>query len=167
MNRHSKRDKAKVSCYWDLVPSPIGTVSVAVDATGRLIEVHLDGSHPNGRRDARRCHRVRAQLREYFAGKRQTFDLELAPRGTPFQLRVWQSLCDIRFGTVRNYGDVARAIGQPGAARAVGQANGHNPMPIVIPCHRVVASDGSIGGYTGGLSIKHRLLALEGVEFDL
>ena len=110
---------------------------------------------------------VAAQLGEYFAGKRREFDLDLAPYGTDFQLRVWQALRAIPYGAVRNYGDIARAIGQPGAARAVGQANGCNPLPIVIPCHRVIASDGTIGGYSGGLAIKHRLLALEGAELDL
>ena len=80
---------------------------------------------------------------------------------------MWRALRAIPYGAVRNYGDIARAIGQPGAARAVGQANGCNPLPIVIPCHRVIASDGTIGGYSGGLAIKHRLLALEGAELDL
>ena len=134
---------------------------------GRLVAIRFDGRRPAGRRDAQRCKDARAQLVEYFAGKRREFDLELAPYGTAFQLRVWRALRDIPYGAVRNYGDVARAIGQPGAARAVGGAVGSNPLPIVIPCHRVIASDGTIGGYSGGLAIKHRLLALEGAELDL
>ena len=85
----------------------------------------------------------------------------------PRPLVFWNALRTIPYGAVRNYGDIARAVGQPGAARAVGQANGCNPLPIVIPCHRVIASDGTIGGYSGGLAIKHRLLALEGAELDL
>jgi methylated-DNA-[protein]-cysteine S-methyltransferase len=103
-----------------------------------------------------------AQLEQYFAGERRQFELAIEPRGTPFQRRVWQALSEIAWGEVCNYGDVARRIGQPGAARAVGQANGANPIPIVIPCHRVIASGGGIGGYSGGLGIKERLLALEG-----
>jgi methylated-DNA-[protein]-cysteine S-methyltransferase len=138
-----------------------------VDGDGRLVEIRLDGRRPEGRRDPKRCRRAAVQLGEYFAGKRREFDLELAPVGTDFQLRVWNALRKIPYGAVRNYGDIARAIGQPGAARAVGQANGCNPLPIVIPCHRVIASDGTVGGYSGGLAIKHRLLALEGVELDL
>jgi methylated-DNA-[protein]-cysteine S-methyltransferase len=150
------------------VPSPFrSALSVAVDGDGRVLEIRLDGRRPAGRRDAKRCRTVAAQLGEYFAGQRREFDLMLAPVGTDFQLRVWNALRKIPYGAVRNYGDIARAIGQPNAARAVGQANGCNPLPIVIPCHRVIASDGSIGGYSGGLAIKHRLLALENVELDL
>jgi methylated-DNA-[protein]-cysteine S-methyltransferase len=162
-----QRRAATAYCYWDLVASPFRSLCVAVDAGGRLVEIRLDGQRPEGRRDAKRCKDSAAQLGEYFAGSRRTFDLELAPYGTDFQLRVWAALRAIPYGAVRNYGDIARAIGQPGAARAVGQANGCNPLPIVIPCHRVIASDGTIGGYSGGLAIKHRLLALEGAELDL
>lgn len=150
------------------MPSPFrSALSVAVDGDGRVLEIRLDGRRPAGRRDAKRCRAVAAQLSEYFAGQRREFDLDLAPVGTDFQLRVWKALRAIPYGAVRNYGDIARAIGQPKAARAVGQANGCNPLPIVIPCHRVIASDGSIGGYSGGLAIKHRLLALENIELDL
>ena len=162
------RRAARVYCYWDLVPSPFrSALSVAVDGDGRVLEIRLDGRRPAGRRDAKRCRNVAAQLGEYFAGQRREFELDLAPVGTDFQLRVWKALRAIPYGAVRNYGDIARAIGQPKAARAVGQANGCNPLPIVIPCHRVIASDGSIGGYSGGLAVKHRLLALESIELDL
>jgi methylated-DNA-[protein]-cysteine S-methyltransferase len=153
--------------FWELVPSPLGAIIVSVDDGGKLTEIRLDGHARSGARDPRRCAAAFAQLTEYFAGERRAFDLPLAPRGTPFQQKVWRALCDIPFGTVRTYGDVARAIGQPLARRAVGQANGRNPLPIVIPCHRVVAGDGTIGGYSGGLHVKHRLLALEGVELRL
>jgi methylated-DNA-[protein]-cysteine S-methyltransferase len=153
--------------YFELVPSPLGPLGVVVDGDGRLVEIRLDGVLAGGRRDAQRCERAATQLREYFAGERRSFDLELAPYGTEFQRRVWRALCEIPYGAVRNYGDIARAVGQPGAARAVGQANGCNPLPIVVPCHRVIASNGTIGGYSGGLSIKHRLLALEGAELTL
>jgi methylated-DNA-[protein]-cysteine S-methyltransferase len=162
-----QRRAATADCYFDLVPSPFRSLSVSVDEDGRLVEVRLDRRRPEGRRDPKRCKDAATQLREYFAGHRRTFDLELAPYGTEFQLRVWRALSDIPYGALRNYGDIARAVGQPGAARAVGQANGCNPLPIVVPCHRVIASNGTIGGYSGGLAIKHRLLALEGAELDL
>jgi len=161
------RRAATAYCYWDLVPSPFRSLCVAVDGDGRLLEIRFDGRRPEGRRDAKRCKDASMQLAEYLAGSRREFELELAPVGTDFQLRVWRALRAIPYGAVRNYGDIARAVGQPGAARAVGQANGCNPLPIVIPCHRVIASDGTIGGYSGGLAIKHRLLALEGAELDL
>jgi methylated-DNA-[protein]-cysteine S-methyltransferase len=153
--------------YWELVPSPLGAIIVTVDDGGSLIEIRLDGHARNGARDPRRCAAAYQQLTEYFAGERREFDLPLAPHGTPFQLKVWRALCAIPFGAVRTYGDVARAIGQPLARRAVGQANGRNPLPIVIPCHRVIAGDGTIGGYSSGLHVKHRLLAHEGVELRL
>ena len=162
-----QRRAATAYCYWDLVPSPFRSLCVAVDGDGRLVEIRFDGRRPEGRRDAKRCRDASTQLGEYFAAKRREFELELAPYGTDFQLRVWNALRAIPYGAVRNYGDIARAIGQPGAARAVGQANGCNPLPIVIPCHRVIASDGTIGGFSAGLGIKHRLLALEGAELDL
>lgn len=162
-----QRRAASAERYFDLAPSPLGPLGVVVDGAGRLVEIRLDGVVAGGRRDAQRCERAATQLREYFAGERRSFDLELAPHGTEFQRRVWRALCEIPYGAVRNYGDIARAVGQPGAARAVGQANGCNPLPIVVPCHRVIASNGTIGGYSGGLSIKHRLLALEGAELTL
>ena len=162
-----RRDTAEEPYYWELVPSPLGAIIVTVDDEARLTEIRLDGEQRSGPRDRRRCAAACAQLGEYFAGCRREFDLPLAPRGTPFQLRVWQALRTIPFGVVRTYGDVARAIGQPLAVRAVGQANGRNPLPIVIPCHRVIASDGTLGGYSSGLNVKHRLLALEGLELNL
>jgi methylated-DNA-[protein]-cysteine S-methyltransferase len=106
---------------------------------------------------------VRREIAEYFAGDRATFDLALAPAGTPFQQRVWQALTEIPFGQAISYGELAARIDRPKAARAVGQANGANPIPIVIPCHRVIAADGTIGGYSGGLRIKRHLLAIERV----
>ena len=119
---------ATAYCYWDLVPSPFRSLSVAVDGDGRLVEIRFDGRRPEGRRDAKRCKDAAAQLGEYFAGRRREFELALAPVGTDFQLRVWHALRDIPYGAVRNYGDIARAIGQPKASRAVGQANGSNPL---------------------------------------
>ena len=101
------------------------------------------------------------QLKEYFDGKRKQFNLPLSPEGTPFQLTVLDELLRIPYGTTASYGDVAHRIGRPKASRAVGAANGRNPLPIVIPCHRVVGSNGSLTGFGGGLSTKKALLRLE------
>ncbi len=102
-----------------------------------------------------------AQLQEYFAGTRREFDLPLDLRGTPFQLAVWRELQRIPYGTTVSYGELARRIGRPGAARAVGMANHYNPVPILIPCHRVIGSDGNLVGFGGGLDMKRLLLDLE------
>ena len=101
------------------------------------------------------------QLREYFAGKRVAFDLPLAPEGTVFQRSVWRQLQEIPYGETISYGELACRVGNPKASRAVGSANGANPLPIVIPCHRVIAGDGTVGGFGGGLPTKQTLLALE------
>jgi len=103
-----------------------------------------------------------AQLTAYFAGKRRHFDLPLAPRGTPFQLSVWSALAKIPYGELRSYRDIARSIGNSAAVRAVGAANGRNPLPIVVPCHRVIGSNGALTGFAGGLEVKRFLLDLEG-----
>lgn len=101
------------------------------------------------------------QLSDYLAGKRKSFALPLAPMGTEFQQKVWQALQDIPYGELRSYGDVAKRIGQPKAARAIGMANNKNPILIMIPCHRVVGADGKLVGYAGGLGVKEYLLKLE------
>ncbi|NLM73573.1 MAG: methylated-DNA--[protein]-cysteine S-methyltransferase [Clostridiaceae bacterium] len=101
------------------------------------------------------------QLEEYFAGKRKTFDLPLSPKGTDFQRKVWDVLTRIPYGETLSYGDVAKKIGNPKACRAVGMANNKNPIPIIIPCHRVIGSSGKLVGYGGGLHIKEKLLELE------
>ncbi len=102
-----------------------------------------------------------AQVLEYLEGKRTEFDLPLDLRGTPFQRAVWEALLAIPYGETRSYGDVARCVARPRAVRAVGTANGSNPVPLVVPCHRVIASGGKLGGYGGGLDLKARLLAME------
>ncbi len=102
------------------------------------------------------------QLREYFAGDRRHFDLPLAPGGTAFQRAVWGALRDIPYGELRSYRDIAETLDKPQAVRAVGAANGRNPIPIVVPCHRVIGSDGSLTGFAGGLEMKRALLELEG-----
>jgi len=101
------------------------------------------------------------QLTAYFAGQLRTFDLPLAPQGTPFQLQVWQTLPEIPYGQTLSYGDLAQKIGNPKASRAVGAANGQNPLPILIPCHRVIGANGRLTGFAGGLETKKALLSLE------
>ncbi len=107
-----------------------------------------------------------AQLEEYFAGRRQQFDLPLELDGTDFQRRVWLTLAEIPYGETVSYAELAMMVGRPNAYRAVGQANGANPIPIVLPCHRVLASGGGIGGYGGGLPMKRQLLEMEGVQIS-
>ena len=104
---------------------------------------------------------ARSQLGQYFAGERTEFELELAPTGTPFQVEVWRTLRDIPYGTTINYGELAKRIGNANASRAVGAANGRNPIGIIVPCHRVIGANGSLVGYGGGLERKKALLALE------
>ncbi len=101
------------------------------------------------------------QVNEYFAGTRREFDIKIAPVGTAFQRRVWMTLCSIPFGKTASYRDVAHALGNPGAARAVGSANGKNPLPLIIPCHRVIAANGGLAGFASGLRVKEALLRHE------
>ncbi len=110
---------------------------------------------------------ARRQLEEYFQGRRREFELDLAPRGTPFQQSVWRALCDVPFGATTSYSEIAETIGRPTAVRAVGAANGKNPIAIVVPCHRIIGRDGSLTGYAGGLERKRRLLEHEGVGLPL
>jgi methylated-DNA-[protein]-cysteine S-methyltransferase len=137
--------------------SPIGPLGIVVDELGRLVSVRFGGGESSG--DAAR---VSAQLAEYFAGRRKTFELELAPRGTEFQLAVWNELLKVGYGETITYAELARRIGKPSAVRAVGAANGANPIPVIVPCHRVIGSNGSLTGYGGGIDRKQWLLALEG-----
>ncbi len=152
---------------WDVIESPLGPLYLVASQAGLcaigLSQEDLPGPLTDARRDAAALAPVAAQLRAYFAGERRDFDLALDLRRlTPFQTSVLQATCNIPAGTVWTYGQVARAVGKPQASRAVGQALARNPIPIVIPCHRVVASDGSLGGYGGGLATKRWLLQLEG-----
>lgn len=151
---------------WCRVVTPLGPLTLAGD-DGGLREIHFPGKD-EGARSGRTSREDRdpfreaiAQLEAYFSGELERFDLALAPAGTPFQLAVWSKLREIPYGETTTYGELARRIGVPAASRAVGAANGRNPLPIVIPCHRVIGSDGSLTGYGGGLEIKRRLLALE------
>jgi methylated-DNA-[protein]-cysteine S-methyltransferase len=140
------------------------TVRISAGPAGiRSIEFAPAGQ-PEGQRNERNPLIVEAaaQLRDYLAGTRRVFDLPLDMQGTPFQMRVWQYLETIPYGQTRSYAQVAEAIGAPTAVRAVGAANGANPIPIVVPCHRVIGASGRLTGYGGGLPLKQRLLELEG-----
>ncbi len=152
--------------YFDIMDSPVGPLRMVAAADGlRRIgfehERHPQAIDTAGCRDATRLAPVRRQLDEYFAGTRRVFELPLRPRGTPFQLRVWRALCGIGYGETISYAELAARIGNPAARRAVGAANGRNPLPIVVPCHRVIGRDGSLVGFGGGLQVKRRLLDLE------
>jgi len=147
------------------VASPIGTLTLA-GRGGRLTNLAMEGqARPPGRegweRDADAFEGVVAQLDAYFAGERTDFDVELRPEGTDFERQVWGALAEIPFGEIRTYGEVAAAVGRPRAARAVGAANARNPIAVIVPCHRVVAAGGGLGGYGGGVSRKRWLLDLE------
>lgn len=152
--------------YYTLMPSPIGELLLTSDGTALNRLYMEEGPWAIGAEwieDPAPFEEAIAQLDAYFAGTLKTFDLPVAPQGTPFQQRVWEALQAIPYGATRSYGDLAAAIGQPSAVRAVGAANGRNPISIVIPCHRVIGADGSLTGYGGGLPRKRRLLELEGV----
>ena len=143
------------------IETPIGPLHAAFDEEGRLTELGFrEPAHdpppapPNPD--------LESQLREYFSGRRTTFDFPLAPKGTPFQLAVWSALLEIPYGDTTTYAELARRIGRPNAVRAVGAANGANPIPVIIPCHRVIGSNGTLTGYGGGIERKQWLLALEG-----
>lgn len=144
------------------VETPIGLLLVAGDRQ-MLRTIRFPPAHPESgwKQSDEAFAQTAIQLREYFAGERRAFDLHLAMDGTPFQREVWSALREIPYGEVRSYSDVARRIGRPRAVRAVGAANGANPIPIIIPCHRVIGSSGALTGFGGGLSVKRRLLELE------
>ena len=151
------------------VETPLGTV-VLVAGERAVEELRLPGTAPDETVPERRtpllC-RAEKELQEYFRGERRVFDLPVAPAGTPFQQRVWQELCRIPYGRTASYGEIARRVGRPKGPRAIGQANHRNPIPILIPCHRVIAAYGALGGYGGGLDIKIRLLKLEGTPMEV
>lgn len=156
--------------YYDTYDSPIGGMLLAATDDG-LAGVYFDRQkhHPGKGRDWERdpanphLKRAKSQLAEYFAGKRRKFDLALDPAGTDFQKAVWKAISGVAFGQTITYGELARRAGVPGSARAAGAATGRNPIGIVVPCHRIMGSDGSLTGYAGGLAKKRALLALEGV----
>jgi methylated-DNA-[protein]-cysteine S-methyltransferase len=146
--------------------SPIGKL-LLIGCDGVLEELHFPNSQEkktipdDWQYNEASFEEALSQLTEYFAGKRQNFDLKISPEGTAFQKMVWQELQNIPFGKTVCYGDIAERIGKPKASRAVGMANGKNPLPIVVPCHRVIGKNGSLTGFGGGLEIKKQLLKLE------
>jgi methylated-DNA-[protein]-cysteine S-methyltransferase len=146
--------------------SPLGRLLIAGDDEGLRYVLFAEGRSPaepkpGWREDPAGVADAVRQLREYFAGTRREFDLRLAPVGTPFQRRVWQALCAIPYGDTVSYGELARGLGLPNGSRAVGLANGSNPLSIVVPCHRVIGANGRLVGYGGGLKNKEWLLAHE------
>lgn len=142
--------------------TPVGPMALEEDG-GVLTALYLPNSPmPPAGEETPLLVRGRAELLEYLAGERRDFDLPLAPRGTPFQRKVWTALADIPYGQTVTYGELARRVGCPKGSRAVGQANHRNPLPIFLPCHRVVGADRTLTGYGGGLELKQRLLELEG-----
>jgi methylated-DNA-[protein]-cysteine S-methyltransferase len=154
------------------IESPVGRLLLVGDREGLRILDFQSGPYPlvprsDWTEDRAPFANAIAQLGAYFDGRLKSFDLRLAPQGTEFQLAVWDALAGISYGTTVSYAELASRIGNPGAVRAVGAANGANPLPIVLPCHRVVGSDGSLTGYGGGLEIKEMLLALEGARLPL
>ena len=157
--------------YYSRIQSPVGTLILGVSAKG-LVALDFDrGQFPpkmnksvswQESKDATRDYVD--ELNEYFAGRRREFTFALDLRGTLFQIQCWRALLEIPYGETRTYADIARSVGRPHAYRAVGMANNRNPTAIVVPCHRVIASDGTLCGYGGGLDVKSKLLALEGAQ---
>ncbi|AWH52810.1 cysteine methyltransferase [Stenotrophomonas sp. ESTM1D_MKCIP4_1] len=155
-----------MTLLFDRFDSPIGELTIAGNAQGLAHVLFPENRHPaRGRGDWQYAPgalpEAREQLLQYLHGERSTFDLVLAPQGTPFQLRVWHALALIPFGQTWSYLQLAQHLGQPTATRAVGAANGRNPLPIVLPCHRVIGSNGTLTGFGGGLETKAALLRLE------
>ena len=154
---------APEAIHYSRIDSPVGPLLLAISERG-LVALEFDrGKVAAGWVESpERTAPYARQLEEYFAGRRRRFDLPLDLRGTDFQKRCWQELLKIPYGETRSYAAIARAIGNPAAVRAVGLANGQNPIAIIVPCHRVIGSDGSLTGYGGGLETKRKLLELEG-----
>jgi methylated-DNA-[protein]-cysteine S-methyltransferase len=158
---------AEHTIYYTYIDTPVGKLMLAGCTDHGLRHIAFQcgkgalAPKPEWKQSATPFRAVERQLREYFQGKRTAFDLRLHPKGTPFQTAVWRALTKIPYGQTRSYGDIAKTVGRPTAVRAVGLANGRNPLPIVVPCHRVIGADGTLTGYGGGLDRKRRLLALE------
>lgn len=147
------------------IETPIGRLALCADGDG-LCALRFAATG-EGMDAAPVLLQAERELKEYFAGRRTAFSVPLSMRGTPFQMEVWAALRAIPYGETRSYGELARRIGRPGACRAVGMANHVNPLPILVPCHRVVGADGRLTGYAGGLDVKKYLLELEGVHVEV
>jgi methylated-DNA-[protein]-cysteine S-methyltransferase len=162
-----------MTLYASVFPTPVHEVVLAVDQRGAVKHLDFAGKTSSAELlarlarkgalelDAARCAPAQGQVMEYFAGRRTAFELALDGDGTPFQKLVWAALCAIPFGATLSYGALARRLGRPQASRAVGRANGTNPISLLVPCHRVIGADGSLTGYGGGLDVKRALLDLE------
>jgi methylated-DNA-[protein]-cysteine S-methyltransferase len=167
-------DKGIIVRYYDLYESPHGRMLLVADGEG-LSGVYFDGQkylpqvEREWRRDARHAplRQAKRELSEYFGREREHFETALAPEGTPFQRSVWKAISTVGFGETVTYSELARRAGCPGSARAAGAATGRNPISIIVPCHRIVGSNGSLTGYAGGLERKSALLALESGIRDL
>jgi methylated-DNA-[protein]-cysteine S-methyltransferase len=155
--------------YWIELSTPVGPIVLYADDDAiTWIDINGERAKPAGKSKPNAIlKRAEKQMKEYFAGKRTQFDLPLAPSGTDFQMRVWKAMQKIPFGQVLTYGQLARVVNRPAASRAVGAACGRNPLPIVVPCHRVVGSTGSLTGFGGGLEMKQWLLEHEGIELKV
>lgn len=151
---------------YTIFESPIGTLHLFA-TTDKLVRIDFRAPPKSVKKTVAATtknsvlRQTTSQLKEYFAGRRKDFDLPLGLMGTPFQMRAWKELCRIPFGKTISYGEQAKRVGAGKAYRAVGTANGRNPLPIVVPCHRVIAGNGGLGGYGGGLGVKTKLLELE------
>ena len=157
---------------YDYISTPIGSLLLVGNEAGLCrVEFERNGEpvqpEDGWTKKPKVLKEAKKQLQQYFRGKRKDFDLELHPLGTDFQCEVWTALTEIPYGETLSYGELAVGIGRPKAVRAVGAANGRNPLPIVVPCHRVIGSDGSLTGFGGGLDAKKFLLDLEGAEYAL
>jgi methylated-DNA-[protein]-cysteine S-methyltransferase len=165
-----------VKTYWSLIDSPFQKFAAWVDEEGRLLRFNLRATgaahvHPEAENNSRKLAKVQRQVTEYADGNRRDFELELVLDGPEFEKTVWAALREIPFGSTTSYGAIAKRIGNPTAARAVGAANNANPIALIVPCHRVIGADGALVGYGGGLPLKRKLLEHEarvtGTRFDL
>lgn len=153
---------------WGVIETPVGPLAAALDGAGRLTHLgfskaeHKRIAAEGGERNDKAIVPVARQIMEYFSGKRKSFDFPLAMKGTDFQKQVWAALLKIPFGKTTTYAELAEKLGRPGAFRAVGRANATNPIALIVPCHRVIGTDGTLTGYAGGIPIKQKLLELEG-----
>ena len=157
--------------YYCIYPSPLGDIALTANEQGLSALAFQAGKSPitfTGLiEDNSKFSDVIQQLSEYFAGERKTFDLPLSPNGTTFQKQVWQALTEIPCGETKSYGWIAKSINNEKAVRAVGTANGANPIALIVPCHRVIGSNGKLTGYAGGLALKAKLLMHEGAQFKV
>ncbi len=157
-----------MTLFFDTLPTPIGVLSLEADETG-LTAVHFRGRSaykPESSNTSDLLAEAARELQAYFEGRLTAFSVPLNWRGTPFQETVWRALMDIPYGETVSYGEIAKAIGRPKSARPVGGAVGRNPLPIIVPCHRVIGSDQSLTGFTGGIDIKVALLQQESLHLQ-